>query len=505
MVSDEKYFGITPPRSIETFTESDISETVCLVEYLDEVSPLESSQGDQVRQIVIGLLRRVINEWCYETAISLGASESLARETRCALVSFGSYKLGGLIGPNSDMDLVCICPSILTVDAFFTRLVAKLIEIQSVGKVVAIPTAFTPIIKLTVNDIEIDLLFSRISKPKVDLVGDDFVADEYLCGTDQRSARALNGPRVAAKLLRLVPNLDTWRTSLRAIKHWANSRQIYSNVTGYFGGIAWAICVARVCQLYPNMCASQILPLFYKTMLENDWETTPIQLNEIEHKDNVQYAHFQVWNKESNRGLMPILTPAFPCQNATDPVTLTTKRVILDECKRALDICNAHSESTHDDPSPDEPATHAEHKTLTLDDSPIHEYALNQLFSPISLPTENYIEIHVSGKTEKVFNRLKGFVELKLRSLIYGIEKLTNERIQLRPFPEWTDDACMRIAYTHTAAVSALPDLRPAIDKWMRQLAEWNERDEWIGIPFDVQVRTVGNTPPTKKYKIDEK
>jgi poly(A) polymerase len=479
---------------LDQFSESDAVETISLVEYLDEVSPLETPEGEHMRQIVIGVLKRVANQWCYETAISLGASEQLARETKCAIVPFGSYKLGGLIGPHSDMDLVCICPSILTVDAFFSRLVMKLHDMESVTDVTPIPTAFTPIIKLKVNGIEIDLLFSRLSTPK--LPADDIEAnigtnDRLLCGTDQRSARALNGPRVASMMLRLVPNLETFRTTLRAVKLWADRRKIYSNVLGYFGGIAWAICVARVCQLYPNFAPSQLLLKFFETLKDWSWPD-PVQLNQVEMKDEVEFAHFQVWTPQTNRGLMPILTPAFPCQNATDPVTATTKAVLLSELERGFDIMSA-------DPLPE--------------DWP------QQLLSP-ALIEGPVLEIYISGKTKKIFSRISGFVELKIRALIVAIERLASSSVQLRPFPDLLDvpedglsgKMVVGLKFPSTSAAANVPDLRPAIDKWMKQLAEWNERDEFDR-QFDVIVKygqiltdieQADHQPDSKRQRIDD-
>jgi len=478
MVTDtpSRFLGVTPPISTDSFSSDDAARTMSLIEYMDEQAPLESPEGEHMRQIVIGLLKRTANQWCYETAISLGASEALARETKCAIVPFGSYKLGGLIGPKSDMDLVCICPSILTVDAFFSRLVTKLHDLDSVSDVVPIPAAFTPIIKLKVNDIEIDLLFCRLATPR--LPAEDIEAnigsnDRLLTGIDQRSARALNGPRVASALLDLIPNKDTFRPTLRAIKLWAERRQIYSNVLGYFGGVAWAICVARVCQLYPNYCPAQLLLKFFETMANWNWSETPIQLNRVEQKDEVEFAHFQVWTPASNRGLMPILTPAFPCQNATDPVTATTKRVILDECKRGIEILSKWAE-TEDD-----------------------ESILNQLFEPKNFGSENFY-IFVGGKTKKIFNRIKGFVELKIRSLIVLLEKAvaSSDPVELRPFPNFNDDTANSTEWPFSGVMriglfsrqSTVPDMRIALDKWMKQIAEWNERDEYLG-QFEVEVK----------------
>lgn len=43
-------------------------------------------------------------------------------------------------------------------------------------------------------------------------------------------------------------------------------RAIYSNVNGFLGGVAWAMLVARICQLYPNAIAGAIVSRFFIIM-----------------------------------------------------------------------------------------------------------------------------------------------------------------------------------------------------------------------------------------------
>ena len=43
-------------------------------------------------------------------------------------------------------------------------------------------------------------------------------------------------------------------------------RAIYSNVNGFLGGVAWAMLVARICQLYPNAVAGAIVSRFFIIM-----------------------------------------------------------------------------------------------------------------------------------------------------------------------------------------------------------------------------------------------
>jgi poly(A) polymerase len=150
----------------------------------------------------------------------------------------------------------------------------------------------------------------------------------------------MNGPRVAAQILNLVPNKEVYRQVLRLIKLWAKRRLIYSNVMGYLGGVSWAILVARVCQLYPNLNAAGLVVRFFRFC--NVWEfgwLHPIVLCPIEEIPEIGHI---VWNPQYNArekwDLMPIITPAYPAMNSTHNVSNSTFAILKAEFNRANEI-----------------------------------------------------------------------------------------------------------------------------------------------------------------------
>lgn len=58
-------------------------------------------------------------------------------------------------------------------------------------------------------------------------------------------------------------------------------RAIYGNVMGFCGGVAWAMLVARICQLYPKGCVGSIisrcvrlpppLPILRRRLTNESW------------------------------------------------------------------------------------------------------------------------------------------------------------------------------------------------------------------------------------------
>lgn len=109
----------------------------------------------------------------------------------------------------------------------------------------------------------------------------DLSDNNLLLGLDERCIRSLNGSRVTDEILRLVPSVPVFRLALRTIKLWAKKRAIYSNIMGFLGGVAWAMLVARVCQMYPNACAASIVSRFFRIMYQWGWPQ-PILLKPME-------------------------------------------------------------------------------------------------------------------------------------------------------------------------------------------------------------------------------
>ena len=109
-----------------------------------------------------------------------------------------------------------------------------------------------------------DLLYAQLTQ-LVTIPEDMDVAasSSVLRGCDEQSIRSLNGCRVTDKILRSVHDKETFRTTLKAVKYWAERRNVYANVLGYLGGVNWAILVAKMCQWYPRLPPSALLERFF--------------------------------------------------------------------------------------------------------------------------------------------------------------------------------------------------------------------------------------------------
>lgn len=196
----------------------------------------------------------------------------------------------------SDIDTLVIAPRHVTRADFFEHFPTLLKKHSAPGAIeemTPVTDAFTPIIKLEYSGISIDLLFARLSScasvPK-DL---DLKDTNLLRGLDDADLRSVNGTRVTDEIIALVPQVRTFRLALRGIKLWAKKRALYGNIVGFPGGVAWAMMVARICQLYPLGCGSLVISKFFNLMLGWPWPR-PVMLKQIEDGP----LQVRVWNPQ---------------------------------------------------------------------------------------------------------------------------------------------------------------------------------------------------------------
>ncbi|KAJ9075464.1 polynucleotide adenylyltransferase [Entomophthora muscae] len=334
-ITKPKYLGVTAPISLDHPKPEELHETEKLIETLRRNNLFESEEEARLREIVLGKLNGLVKEFVRKVYLKKNFSEAVAKEAGGKIFTFGSYRLG-VHSAGADIDTLCVVPKQVKKEDFFTDFQQTLRERPEVEELTPVQEAYVPVMKMIFSGIPIDLLFASLD---VNKVADDLELKDnnLLRNLDEPTVRSLNGSRVTDDILRLVPNIPEFRNSLRCIKLWASRRGVYSNVLGFFGGVAWAMLVARICQLYPNATASSIICKFFTVTSQWNWPY-PILLRDIE----TSTIPLRVWNSQvypsDKAHKMPIITPSFPSMCSTHNVSASTQQIITRELKRGMEI-----------------------------------------------------------------------------------------------------------------------------------------------------------------------
>ncbi|KAF8897890.1 Poly(A) polymerase central domain-containing protein [Infundibulicybe gibba] len=335
MTNERVYPGVTAPISTAESSEREKEVTVSLMDELRRQNTFESEEESRTREIVLGRVAALVKKFVRTVSLTRGLSEAAANAAGGKIFTFGSYRLG-VHGPGADIDTLCVVPKHVSREDFFEVFEPMLREAEGVTEASGVPEAYVPIIKTKISGIPLDFLMARLA---LSSIPDDLsLADDGLLrNLDERCVRSLNGSRVIDEILRLVPHVQVFRDSLRCIKLWAQRRAIYSNVNGFLGGVAWALLVARICQLYPNAIAGAIVSRFFIIMYQWSWPQ-PVLLKQIDDGP----LQVRVWNPKiypadrSHR--MPIITPAYPAMCSTHNVTASTQMIMTEEFKKGAAI-----------------------------------------------------------------------------------------------------------------------------------------------------------------------
>lgn len=329
-----KPIGVTSSISLSGPKPEDIEQTTKLENVLKEYAVFESEEELQHRMVVLAKLNEIVKDWIKNLSLEKNIPESMAQQVGGKIFTFGSFRLG-VHTQGADIDTLLVAPRHIDREDFFNSFYEILKANEEVKELRAIKEAFVPVIKMEYCRIEMDLLFARLALAQVpDNL--DLLDETLLKNLDPKCVKSLNGCRVTDEILRLVPNHESFKLTLRVIKLWAKKHGVYSNVLGFLGGVSWAMLVARTCQLYPNAAPSTLVEKFFLVFSKWKWPN-PVLLKELSSENKLG---FPVWDPRITPSdayhLMPIITPAYPQQNSTYNVSLTTKKIMNDEFEEGL-------------------------------------------------------------------------------------------------------------------------------------------------------------------------
>jgi len=399
------------------------------------------------------------------------------------IFTFGSYRLG-VHGPGADIDTLCVGPRHCSREEDFfgsdpakPSLLQMLRDLPTVTELQPVPDAFTPVIKLKLAGISIDLLYARLTLSSIPEQL-DLQADSVLKNLDESSVRSLNGCRVTDALLRLVPDVAVFRLALRAVKVWAKHRGVYSNVLGFLGGVNWAILVARICQLYPAGAAATILSRFFRVYTQWRWPN-PVMLTPIA-DDGAAGLGLAVWdprvNPRDKTHLMPLITPAYPCMNSSYNVSESTLSVMRAEFAAGDAACQALYAA-----------------------AAARGGGGAQPWAPLWAPLpffglhKHYLQVDATARDEEAHRRWEGWVESRLRQLVLAVERCTGGALALHPWPAELRPAPATSTYFFGVRRAAAPpppepgapprppasfDLRAAVEDFRLRVYAYQYREE---------------------------
>eukprot|EP00112_Aurelia_sp_Birch-Aquarium-sp1_P004367 Seg1493.9 transcript_id=Seg1493.9/GoldUCD/mRNA.D3Y31 product=Poly protein_id=Seg1493.9/GoldUCD/D3Y31 len=460
--TQEKQYGITSPISLAEPKPKDLTFNSALEEALRSFDIFETQEEIQHRMVVLGRLNELAKEWIIDVSLAKNMPENVAKNVGGKIFTFGSFRLG-VHTKGADIDTLLVAPRHIDRSDFFHSFYEFLKEREEVKDLRAVEEAYVPVIKMHFDGIEIDLLFARLA---LSTIPDDLnLLDESLLkNLDQKCVRSLNGCRVTDEILNLVPNREQFRMTLRSIKLWAKHHGIYSNVMGFLGGVSWAMLVARICQLYPKAVAGTLVVKFFLIYSQWKWPQ-PVLLKEI---PNENVLSLPVWDPRTNPTdryhLMPIITPAYPQQNSTYNVSITTRGIMEEEFRSGLKIM----EEVY--------AGKTDWKALFASPNFFHKY-------------KHYIVLGAYSDSDEHLLEWAGLVESKVRILVGMLEK--NQFVKL---------AHVNPSSHGPLEVSDPEQEKPNVRRWFIGL-EFGKVDQTINVDLTPEIQYFRNTIQKQAYQ----
>lgn len=147
---------------------------------------------------------------------------------------------------------------------------------------------------------------------------------------DEETFHSLTGCLLVRSLTEIISINDSFGLALRMVKFWAQRRGIYGSAFGYPDGLAWSICLARVCQMYPRANAAELVVRFFKVYSSWDWRTA-VSLLPLDGCESLQYDPVE-------EGKIAVMTPGGSPTNIAAHVKTSALPVLQEELQRAYKL-----------------------------------------------------------------------------------------------------------------------------------------------------------------------
>jgi poly(A) polymerase len=386
---------LPPAESAIAPTEEDVRLNELFGREVAEVCP-EVTPGMAVQQTrALAELHSMFKGWC--------------RQPFHMFVS-GSYRLN-VHSDDADIDVLFVTTSAITRKAVFSEFVNILQASPDASEVQPIPNARVPIIGMKLFNQEFDILTCHLRVATLPSRDDLLLSYEWMNGLEDASILAFNGPRLTELILLSVPRPTQFRTALKYLRHWAKCRMVYSNKSGFLGGVNFALMLAYVARRHPKALAYTLVNKFFDVYGSWKWSRSrPLRLDEhVPHECPVWLQAFE-WTSRHTE-VMVVLTPCFPRFNTTFTVSAFTSNILLREFHRASKLLKEGA-----------------------------GMSLNALCGPVEVVSscQRFIEVAVSAPTTSEGKNWQGYVESQCR---YLVEYLSREQLAIEEFrsiPQWT-------------------------------------------------------------------
>ncbi|KAI5189719.1 poly(A) polymerase [Nematocida minor] len=383
-----------------TKTETETAPDEKIISYLQTKGFFEDEDESIKRERVLGILSNLVNKFIM--SIARRNEIPIDPKSLSKIFTFGSYRLG-VHSSGADIDTLCIVPSFVSRNEFFTTFYDELASKEYISEISKVTNTFVPLIKFKINSIPIDLVFARMDlssiPPNINLLD-----NKLLKHMNEKCILSLNGNRVTDEILAQVPNVKTFHIALRFIKYWAQCRLVYGHSYGYMGGVAYALCIAKVCQMNPNSEAIDLIHKFFDLFSKWQWPA-PVIIKEV---PDCNY-NLKVWNPKVNahhkNDKMPVITPVYPPLCSTHNITNSTLSIMKKEFARGCAIFEENAAEKQDMYS-----------------------LLDSLCAGTDFFTrhKNYFVVAMAGDSSKEFSKFLGFAETRVRMFAQKLESIEN-------------------------------------------------------------------------------